>query len=248
MIKNKTFKEMFNINIPKGILYYPCCGDDKYEPISLFRDSIDEFHFSDINSKRLCLPNTEAPYNKINKDIKFNNEKVDFYCNIITNSKMLESYIYNNYINDSFKKYYKFNFGACRVQDKVKKYMCTLNTENQRNIQIITHCLDSAITLMLLENISVFFYRRDSPGEGGSGQWWMGEELLRILTDKMVDGGIILTDGSNPNPEERYVPWKALISGDKKEDFQYFERSFEYIGKVESEIRSVHAWRVRKIF
>lgn len=46
--------------------------------------------------------------------------------------------------------------------------------------------------------ITVFFYRRDSPGEGGSGLYLLGKLWLgEILKHFSPDGGLIISDGSN---------------------------------------------------
>jgi hypothetical protein len=46
--------------------------------------------------------------------------------------------------------------------------------------------------------ISVLFYRRDSSGEGGSGVFVLGDSFLpHILRRFPVEGGLIITDGSN---------------------------------------------------
>lgn len=50
----------------------------------------------------------------------------------------------------------------------------------------------------LLPLVHVFFYRRDSPSEGGSGLYLLGKEWLpRILRHFPDEGGLIITDGSN---------------------------------------------------
>ena len=49
-----------------------------------------------------------------------------------------------------------------------------------------------------IDKIDVLFYRRDSPGEGGSGVFVLGDSFLPILLNKFnPDGGLIITDGSN---------------------------------------------------
>jgi hypothetical protein len=46
--------------------------------------------------------------------------------------------------------------------------------------------------------INVLFYRRDSSGEGGSGVFVLGDSFLpHILRPFPVEGGLIITDGSN---------------------------------------------------
>lgn len=51
--------------------------------------------------------------------------------------------------------------------------------------------LDKVIT-----SLGVFFYRGDSEGEGGSGNLWLASDHLSDVLDKLVDGGLIVTDGS----------------------------------------------------
>lgn len=46
--------------------------------------------------------------------------------------------------------------------------------------------------------IDVLFYRRDSPGEGGSGVYVLGDSVLPSILRRMnPSGGLIITDGSN---------------------------------------------------
>jgi len=46
--------------------------------------------------------------------------------------------------------------------------------------------------------INVLFYRRDSEGEGGSGKFILGDEILTGILERFPDeGGLIITDGSN---------------------------------------------------
>lgn len=44
---DQSFRDKFNTDVAEGSLFYPCCGNDLQEPIGLFKDSIDEFHFVD---------------------------------------------------------------------------------------------------------------------------------------------------------------------------------------------------------
>ena len=46
------------ISIPKGILYYPCCFNDTIEPIRIFLNQVDQFHFADNES--IGLPAVEG--------------------------------------------------------------------------------------------------------------------------------------------------------------------------------------------
>lgn len=49
-----------------------------------------------------------------------------------------------------------------------------------------------------LKSVDVLFYRGDSPGEGGSGVFVLGDSFLpRILERLNPEGSLIITDGSN---------------------------------------------------
>lgn len=49
-----------------------------------------------------------------------------------------------------------------------------------------------------VEVIDVLFYRGDSPGEGGSGIFVLGDSFLPSILDRFPPyGGLIITDGSN---------------------------------------------------
>jgi hypothetical protein len=49
-----------------------------------------------------------------------------------------------------------------------------------------------------LPPISVFFSRRDGDGEGGSGLYFLGEELFpQVIAKCRPEGAIVVTDGSN---------------------------------------------------
>lgn len=66
------------------------------------------------------------------------------------------------------------------------------------NETVVSHNKDGALTLIDdISAISVFYYRGDSGGEGGSGQYWMGAVLLDLIMSRMISGGIICSDGSN---------------------------------------------------
>jgi len=47
-----------------------------------------------------------------------------------------------------------------------------------------------------LGKLGVFFYRGDSEGEGGSGDWWLASDNINRICESLIDGGLIVTDGS----------------------------------------------------
>jgi len=64
-------------------------------------------------------------------------------------------------------------------------------------IQTKFECVDVWDLLKTCSKLSVFFYRGDSSGEGGSGIPVFSNEFLEVLMAKFEDTGYILSDGSN---------------------------------------------------
>jgi len=109
-----------------------------------------------------------------------------------------------------------------------------------------------------VRDLSVFYYRGDSYGEGGSNQRWLEPVLFHAVLGKLLDGGLIVTDGSNcgywNEYLDRYAPWNMLC-GEKPfsipiegTSFNYANRHFVCLRKVDSDdpnrSRSIWVWRV----
>ena len=118
--------------------------------------------------------------------------------------------------------------------------------------------LDSLATLVLLDQpISVLFYSGDSSGEGGSNQGWLGLALLPFTLRYLLDGGLIVTDGSDATGVRDIdetmgwwrLPWRPLLAPDQSEQFDFAGRQFRNLGPVVSrrQGRTLHAWQVKSI-
>lgn len=64
-----------------------------------------------------------------------------------------------------------------------------------------------------VRQIGVFFYRRDSLGEGGSGDLWMTRDSVDTICERLIEGGLIVTDGSNAGWPHRRYPEMTEFSG-----------------------------------
>jgi hypothetical protein len=117
---------------------------------------------------------------------------------------------------------------------------------------VFCHQLDGVLTLKYKVNtkLAVFYYRGDSMGEDGIGQWWLGQELINEVLNRLIDGGLIVTDGSNHHPQEHNVPWSFLWQADdllsngatkEKLTFTYRERSFRLLGRCGHRYGTVYA-------
>lgn len=70
-----------------------------------------------------------------------------------------------------------------------------------------------------IRQIGVFFYRGDSGGEGGSGNLWLKPDHINEICAKLIDGGLLVTDGSQqskwtkPAPNSEYWPLAQFHGG-----------------------------------
>jgi hypothetical protein len=71
-----------------------------------------------------------------------------------------------------------------------------------------------------IDKLGVFFYRGDSSGEGGSGNLWLKPEHLDKVCNKLIDGGLIVSDGSDGCPWHR----KSRKSNIYKELWKYCQK------------------------
>ena len=238
------------ITIPKGILYYPCCGADTQEPIKLFSKYVDQFHFADIHN--ISLPATEAQEgrNRLNRIFEWGE-----FCggregeSLLRPHWVVEKSIVNDVDIDRETQDFKKTLSDDKwVPKNPRKYQETwANSRDGSKNEVYCHCNDGIITLYSLNNISVFFYRGDSIGEGGSGQWWLGPKLFNFVLDKLLDGGLIITDGSNPDPNCEMVEWDSLWN--EKHDFVYRDRNFKCLGQLAASERrrATYVWQVKHL-
>ena len=57
-----------------------------------------------------------------------------------------------------------------------------------------------------IRQIGVFFYRGDSQGEGGSGNLWLKPDHIDEFCAKLIDGGLLVTDGSQQSARTKSSP------------------------------------------
>ena len=246
------FKEKFNVVLPEGILYYPCAGKDTKVPIDLFGELVNELHFSDIN--KVTLPYVECC---VTKKCKSNGAWERVQCNDRENERKLVGIYDRNLVKEAqvdsvkrnldvgefFKSNFNFKVGDIRLSDvrEIEKWKLS----NDKEINLVQHCLDGILTLLLLDKISVFFYRNDSCNQDGSNQLWFSPDIFDKLVDKLVDGAIIATDGSNYDLENNEVVWNKLWTKDTpNRDFSYKNCNFKYLGYHEE--NNIGIWQVKK--
>ena len=114
------------------------------------------------------------------------------------------------------------------------------------------HSYEKDGLLTLIEDISllsVFYYRGDSYGEGGSNQRWLEPVLFHTVLARLLDGGLIVTDGSNcgSGRNDTSVPWGALCASHGEDTrFVYAGREVWCVDTLNDPKRgNVRLWQVR---
>ena len=66
---------------------------------------------------------------------------------------------------------------------------------------------DAILAIKEIEQIDIFFYRKDSNGEGGSSIYFYGDNIFPLIVEKLnPKGALIISDGSNA----RGANWRKI--------------------------------------
>jgi len=236
---NSSVVSRFKLVIPDGPLFYPCCGDDTFEPIKWFFDSVSEFHF--VDSRLLPkLPKMECKVigHKETDDRKSSSRAAD---NFTMPRELIEGVLASEPVE------FMGQVGKIYTQEWQL-------AKEKKKILIHRHVKDGMAAFVLLDKMAVFFLRRESEGEGGSGQRWLQESVFELILDKLLDGGLIVTDGSGWDPGLfESADWKSFWvnkgNGPRTEcslpeDFVYYNRQFRCVGQLGRGYGPVYVWQV----
>ena len=222
-------------------LFYPCSGNDTACCFKLFSSHISDFWFVDIgyfhsmDSHRRSLLDGHSGFRLLDKSLVG-----PAVANVETryDEKTGKSYLY---------------LEPCVVTETYEyiKYGVIMKVHRRRGFGVSGFRKH-------ISRLGVFFYRGDSPGEGGSGNRWLHSDRINEVCNKLVDGGLIVTDGSqHGGRDERFYKelwkynWKdvsfepsALI-----DDFHSFEdrfgRQFTCVGYAGKRYGPTMIWQVR---
>lgn len=235
-------------DVPYGILFYPCVGRDTYYPIRCLIKYVSDFHFVEIMDINM-LPNFEC-----RKDIEYDPNRKTIHFDLVKNVVSFPPYDDNIDEEKLTQLRLKFIKPVGYTGKRGKIYKHELMLVDNRIVNVYCHVQDGLAVFTSLENISIFFLRRDSIGEGGSGQGWFKEEIFKLILDKLLDGGIIVTDGSSGYFTKPDVPWKGFWEkkADDKgnnlpKDFTYYGRNFKCIGIFGPGYGPTLIWQVKQI-
>lgn len=243
-------------HIDKGNLFYPCSYLDVIEPLYFLSSFINNFTFcdkyTDINLIQNFLINSLSKNSNIQSQW-YKMRKIRF------SSKLDKNTLTNSNFDDIAKKSSKErNLNFSKLFSVVKELSVKIKTQDQ-NYKITQRKGNGYMGLLTSkQNFDVFFYRRDSMGEGGSNCHWLNYPSFNAVLYKLNDKGLIITDGSNlirnsnkflinKNFIENYYDTLKNPSIEKMIKIDKYGNKFEIIGNIKQENGFSLIWQVSKI-
>lgn len=251
-----------DIDIPAGALFYPCSGSDTCDPLYMFMDQVNEFHFADMGS--IMLPNVERP-NMVSRRIP----------DMLLDQSLVKAVRSKGRISIPFEK--------SNNPINVRHVSWELTGDEDRNVDIYCWRTNAKHLLPFLKSIAVYYYRGDGHGEGGSGLDWLNSNWFDQVLEKMPNGALILTDCGNVELSDKpTVPWSKMpifsdfenrsvqekyfmdncqdgfeydeeiidfVENADNLNFEYAGRAFKHIGIYGKSCKGwpVHGWQIGKI-
>ena len=196
-------------------LYYPCAGEDYEIPIEIFSPYITEFWFVDIAYFSPGHPNGRFTHTNI--DTPADQARPVLAGN--RSYKLIEKQIQGSPTWDPGNT----DIEPCILTETY------IHLPSGREVRIKRRrgYGFSGFRKENIEPLGVFFYRGDSAGEGGSGNLWLNTEHLKEVLDKLVDGGLMVLDGSDGSMYHRKAsgPYHPLWYHYDSEEFRHLPRS-----------------------
>ncbi|MEI6208855.1 MAG: hypothetical protein WCP20_18915 [Desulfuromonadales bacterium] len=223
-------------------LFYPCSGNDMLVPVQLFSPHVTDFWFVD---KGYFSPgNQDTRYYGL--DIPA--DKQSPLLADVENYELLE----RNIEGPPQWDYNVRNIKPCILYERYRHRQSNTDIHIRRRRGYGFSAFRNEIS-----SIGVFFYRGDSQGEGGSGNLWLIREHLDEVCNKLINGGLIVTDGSNYGHRSRRGPLSRYNFKEVKKTGQEIidscksftdksGRRFECLGYVGHRYGPTLIWQVHK--
>lgn len=245
MLENRSASNLINeIKIPTGSLFYPCAGNDIEDPIRQFHSGVKKFYFVDIDNR--FLRRFESILHSRSDSASFPGRK---FLVEECPAKVLR------FSGDTFLPEDVLPASKPFEEEKVS-HQHWISRASKEAFDVYYHQQDGLTVLSRLKSIAVFYLRGDSDGEGGSRQRWFQEPTFSYLLDKLVDGGLIVTDGSSRDRGDNTSVWKEFWGGTTRninnrrevtsipDDFDYKNRQFKCLGQAGWRYGPVFVWQV----
>lgn len=223
MIEANKYKISFKVlqSLAAGNLFYPAAGNDVITPIQAFSSLLTDFWFVDLCYDQKPILSHCNGYRLVEATLEQVSGKT------IKSGEPYEIMIYHQ-VYEHMQDERVINLHKCRG----------------RGYDVFrTQFKDKDAPL------SVFFYRGDGVGEGGSGFYWLGNKRLKNVLEVLEEGGLIATDGSNAIPQLKCrsgFPNLENKAVDFAHPFEFSGRHFECVGYLGERYGPTLVWQVRK--
>lgn len=174
---------------PGKVLFYPCAGFDVLHAIETYLPEVRTFYFADkyrFDGKPLL--NTERRYRDGELEFEDFSNRYRLQSTREIDLKAIFSARQLHRRSSVFLETYE------RLSDNVTFYVVQCNGAGEAFFK--TFFVDAG------QKLDVFYYRGDSMGFGGSGVFWLGENLLSAILQQLNNDGRVTTDGSQSDCSE----------------------------------------------
>lgn len=195
-MKNENITNIDNLDFDKtGVLFYPCSGNDVIAPVRMFSAHLSDLWFVD---RGYFIPGHQDT-KRFELDLDAHDVKP-----ILANL--------NNY--NPIKKSVTGPSSYSQIHDDIEPCVMTQNYLDVKSNNVFNLHLRRGYGVSALKNdirkISVFYYRGDSEGEGGSGTQWLNSTHFSEVLKKMANHGLIVTDGSQSCGSKQYAKFATF--------------------------------------
>lgn len=201
-------------------LFYPASGRDIDVPINILYPWIKTFWFVDAYYEK-------KPFLKLRKQFELIDKKSESLSGATIKSH--EKYhveVYTESFIDT-KHNITFHVNKCRGRGYDTFRSILKNNKDQ---------------------LSIFFYRGDGEGEGGSSFKWLHKDRLKNIFEVLEDGGLIITDGSNGTSKFRLKDKETVEDAvHNKKRFKVWDRELICVGYIGERYGPTLIWRAIKV-
>lgn len=205
-MKNENLTNIHDLDFNKsGVLFYPCSGNDLITPVNMFSEHLSDLWLTDRGYFTPGHQDTKA----FGLDLDAHSVK-----------PVLQSFSNYELIRKSVIGLPSFEQSDNNIEPCVKTETYLHKTTNKEFKLHLRRGYGVSALNNDIKRISVFFYRGDSDGEGGSGTQWLNSSRFDGVLKKMVDNGLIVTDGSQSCGSKQYAKFATFFrSKDGYQDY-----------------------------
>ena len=197
-------------------LFYPCSGNDLLKPIQLFSPYVTEFWFVDRGYF--------APGHQDTRHYGYD-APADRHRPVLIDDHDYE-HVNSNVNGDTRGSKYEVDIKPIILTESYKHIPTgrTIKIHKRRGYGFSAFRRE-------ITSLGIFFYRGDSAGEGGSGNMWLKTEHIDEILNKMIDGGLMVLDGSDG------TPYRKNLSGQYSSFWKYRNIDFPSAHSVITDVK-----------